>query len=91
MNDKPGNIPAAEKAAKQAIASLALFGLTEALIDPPSKAIFDAAWRVVFTPDSDALQKIAAMLDVDLEILQKNTRAYLVQMGVCAAEKNNCH
>lgn len=89
MCKEPVNIPVDEKAAKQAFAALALFALTEALRDPPSQAILNAAWAVIFT-DSDELKKIAALLEMDVEILRENTRAYLQKMGVCC-EKKKCH
>ena len=87
MGKQSENISADEKVAKQAIAALALFGLTEALRDPPSQAIFNEAWRIIFT-DSDELKKIATLLEEDVEILQKNTHAYLNKMGVCCEKKN---
>lgn len=80
MNNESGNISAAQ---------MALVGLIVALLDPPGVAIFAEAWRIVFS-DSVELKRIAAIIEIDFETLQKNTRDYLNAKGF-QTEKTNYH
>ena len=72
--------------ARKSIAALCLYGLTEALINPPSLPVFATASRVIFT-SSDEFEKIAGLLAMDVDLLRKNVFAYLEASGVrCQGE-----
>lgn len=72
------NLPELER---KGIAALCLFGMTQALIHPPSLAVFTEAQRIVFT-ESDEFSKIAGMLSVDVSTLRKNVFMFLERSGV---------
>lgn len=63
-------------AEKKTMAELALFGLTETVIDPPSLSLLTEAQRILFT-ESDELKKIALLLGMDWRTLQGNVFRYL--------------
>jgi len=69
------------KLERKTIATLALFGLTEALLDPPCRKVFLEAHRIIFDVESVELKKIAALLKIDTAVLQKNTFSYLTRAG----------
>ena len=65
---------------KKAMAVLALFGLTESVIDPPSLAVLTESQRILFT-ESDELKIIASLLGKDWRTLQGNVFRYLKSFG----------
>lgn len=74
------------KPEKTAIATLALFGLTEALLDPPGDKIFLEAYRIIFDVTSDEMKQLAALLEVDPTELQNQIFAHLERAGFpCAS------
>ena len=80
------NLP---KLDRKGIAALALFGLIQALIDPPSLAVFAEAQRIVFT-ESVEFSKIATVFSVDSGKLRKNCLNYLEKSGV-KCQGDFCH
>lgn len=73
--------------ARKGVAAIALFGLTSALIEPPSLPIFTEAQRIIFA-ESDEFKKIADLLSMDVSILRKNVFHYLEKNGVRCEGKN---
>jgi hypothetical protein len=72
---------------RQAIGTLALFGVTSALIIPDSLKVFTEAHRIIFT-DSSEFKNIAELLDIDISTLRKNVFAYLETQGIECIGKN---
>ncbi len=65
---------------KKVIATLALLGLTESVIDPPSLSVLAEAQRILFT-ESEEIKQIASLLDMDWLTLQGNIFKYLTLFG----------
>jgi hypothetical protein len=70
---------------KKYAATLALFGLTETIIDPPCPVVFAAAWKIIST-ESVELKRIATTLEIDFRTLQKDIFKYLKSRGFIEGE-----
>ncbi len=66
---------------RKGIAALSLFGLIQALIDPPSLAVLKEAKRIVFSGSAE-FDKIAKMLSIDVTKLRENVFRFLERNGV---------
>lgn len=67
---------------------MALFGLTETLLDPPCPGAFIDAYRIIFDdPESPELRQIAGALECSPKALKKRITAYLSKMDFPTTKK----